>query len=292
MPRAMRVIAFGVLLGTLFAGAPGSVATADPADPVLPLPPPPTLPATTAPAALEPFLVVTGPTVGAVCGTASLLALLAPSLVQGFFKIPLDQLVSGHTLTQYTDTALYVCGFVPSPLTPTECANDVAIVDALRGVNPLIAQVIGLFPEGASIDTVLDVEKLLPSSTPIAQPVVDQLAALMHCARAGGVPPVQKSTRMALTPLSVAPPPPQAAETPASPGGAASPSGTEPVAEGVPGRGVGTATGAAIPGSPITLLETRFLNRHGTQWLALVIGLLLLCAAAGAWIWARGEEHG
>ena len=146
-----------VVLGVVLAAVLGRSASAQ-----VPLPPPPTLPPVSVPAPLEPVIAVAGPTVGPVCGTASLLALLAPSLAEGYLKLPLSSIVASDDLRAYANTALYLCGFVPFPLTPTQCQADSAVLDALRGLNPLAAQVVGLFPEGAAVDTVIAIEGLLP----------------------------------------------------------------------------------------------------------------------------------
>jgi len=281
-------VVWAALFGALIVGAPRGSAGADP---VLPLPPPPSLPATTPPAAIEPLLVVAGPTVGAVCGTVSLGALLAPSLAEGFFKIPLEQIVSGHRVTQYVDTALYVCGFIPSPLTATECRADAQVIDALRGLNPLVAQIVGLYPEGATVDTVIDIEQLLPAGPSLAQPVADALASTLQCTRAAGVPPVPLSTGPA-RPRPAAPAPAEATPAPSAVGAPplAPPALTPPTAP-APNEPIAAAAPPATPSSPLTILETRLLARHGPQWLAILIGLVLLAAAAGSRLWARGQER-
>jgi hypothetical protein len=289
MGRAWLVVAS--LLIVLLAAAP---AAADP----IPLPPPPTLPPTNPPASLQPYLVVAGPTAGAVCGTASLGALLVPSLVQGYFDIPLNSLVSGHLLTQYADSALYICGFIPAPLTPTECGTDEQIIDAVRDLNPLAAQVVGLYPEGATVDTILDIEQLLPSSAGVAQPVADQLAATLHCTRAGAVPPVPGATTSppgsgARRPLAGAP---ATTSAPAAPAGsvvvapvAPGPSPATPAALPVAATPEAVAAPVAAAPSDLRVLETKLVSRHGLQWLALILGILLLALAVGARVWARED---
>ena len=272
-----------VVLGVVLAAVLGRSASAQ-----VPLPPPPTLPPVSVPAPLEPVIAVAGPTVGPVCGTASLLALLAPSLAEGYLKLPLSSIVASDDLRAYANTALYLCGFVPFPLTPTQCQADGAVLDALRGLNPLAAQVVGLFPEGAAVDTVIAIEGLLPAGPSVATQLADELSVLMTCARSAGPP---------RTPTSTAPGAMPAASPAPVPGG--------PVGLGVLRPGVGgpppalgngavalaPATGAR-PGETLPrLFETRFVPRSGVQWLGLLLGLVLLAVSVLAWVLGRRAAH-
>jgi hypothetical protein len=45
---------------------------------------------------------------------------------------------------------------------------------------------------------------------------------------------------------------------------------------------------AAAP-SDLRVLETKLVSRHGLQWLALILGILLLALAVGARVWARED---
>ena len=289
---AKGVVASAVALTALTIGAGGASA-----GPAVPLPPPPALPPATPPQAVEPVLAVAGPTVGAACGTASLGALLTPSLLQGFFHIPLDQIIDGHTLTEYANTALYVCGFIPAPLTPSQCAVDAKILDALRGLNPLAAQIVGLYPEGAAVDTVLEIEQLIPSSTTVARPAVAALSHGLTCSRSAGVPPAGSSTCSSGTTPSatevpaVLPAPTTAPWSPAPRVALLAPAPPRPHAASVVTSPPARPAAPSAPGTPLArIFEARFVPRAGLQWLALALGIILLTAAAGAWWWTRDAE--
>jgi len=262
----------------------------------LPLPPPPTLPPTTPPASVKPFLAVAGPTAGALCGTASLGILLTPSLAQNFFHLPFDSLIDPHTFTGYGNTALYLCGFVPFPLTPTECSADDEMLDALRGVNPLIAQVVGLYPEGATIDTLLAVEQLLPTGPSVLAPEVTALSSLMSCSRQSGAPPTPAMPRTTMPPATPARGlTPRGAAAPAPPPGdqgqgptAAAVNATPIPAESSVGATGSPATAGSVAGIP-SAFATKLLARRGIEWLALLVGALLLAYSLVAWFWGRGK---
>ena len=273
MGRFRRAVVLGVVLTCLW----GTSASAQ-----LPLPPPPTLPPISVPAPLEPIIAVAGPTVGPVCGTASLLALLAPSIAEGYLKLPLSSLVDSATFRSYANTALYLCGFVPFPLTPTQCQADRAVVDALRGLNPLAAQVVGLSPEGATVDTVLAIEALLPSGPSVAGPLADELSLLMTCSRSAGPPTTPTAGRRgAMPPIQALPLPDRPVSLPAP--GVSSAGFTIPAS---PPAAVVRApsTGVALP----QVFETRFVPRSGVQWLGIALAALLFGWSLVAW---RSGHH-
>jgi hypothetical protein len=244
----------------------------------IPLPPPPTLP----PAAPQPFLVIAGPTVGAVCGTASLVVLLTPSLSQGYLHVPFDEIIDPHTLNAYAGTALYLCGFIPSPLTPTECSADVEMLDALRGLNPLAAQVVGLFPEGATIDTILDVEQLLPSGPTLVGPAVATLSKLMDCHRSAGAPPTLPPIHS--RPTHIAPP---VVSTTSVPSEVVVPRAlpSVPVQPAIQIPGAVTVTAP----SSVQIFTRNVSARTGLQVLGFVLGGLLIVVAIAGWLWSRAS---
>ena len=283
MLGARRVLPLAMVIAVLLAWV-----AIGPAKAQVPLPPPPSLPPVSVPDQLEPIIAVASPTAGPVCGTGSLLTLLAPSLVEGFFKIPLSSLLDSSTFRAYGRTALYVCGFVPYSLTPTQCEADRQIVDALRGLNPLAAQVVGLFPEGATVDTVLAIEALLPSGPSVAGPLVDQLEALMTCTRSAGAPAVPPTSEPLPEPL----PAPVAVADDGSGGGASGAgvggglgAGAAAVATPAAAAAPGETTQGALP----TIYETMFRQRTGVQRVGLMVGVLLLLGSAIGWLWSRRQ---
>jgi len=273
MGRILRTVAMGVLAACLLGTSAGAQI----------LPPPPALPPVAVPDALGPLIAVASPTAGPVCGTASLLSLLAPSLVEGFLDIPLSSLVDSETFRSYANTALYVCGFVPFPLTPAQCDADRKIVDALRGLNPLAAQVVGLFPQGATVDTVLALEQLLPTGPSVAGPLADELSALMLCTRSSGAPPTPEASE----PTDQAPPDipvqlPAPAPAPAGPA-------VDPARVQLPSVPAGGETRPAEMSLP-EVFETRLVERSGVQWLGIVVGLLLLAGSGAGWVVGRRPQ--
>jgi hypothetical protein len=279
MGRIRRTVAMGGVVIVVSACLLGGVVGAQ-------VPPAPVLPVPDLPAELDPIIAVTAPTLGPTCGTASLLALLAPSIAEGYLKIPVSLLIDSDAFRSYANAALYLCGFIPFPLTPTQCQLDTQIVDAIRGLSPLAAQVVGLFPEGATVDTVLAIEGLLPSGPSVAGPLADELAVLMSCKRSSGAPATPSS------PSSVPPPPAGPSPTAELPDAVVRPPTGSPLAT----VGPAAPSVTAAPARPETrsgvvpaVFETRLVPRSGVQWAGVLIGALLLAGSlAGWWSTRRG----
>ena len=288
MPRARHRARLAASAAVLWLGLATGSAAAD-----IPLPPPPALPPPTLPAAAAPLIAVTGPTLGPACGTASLLTLLAPSIAEGYLDIPLSSLIDSDTFRSYGNTALYVCGFIPFPLTPTQCQIDYQILDALRGLNPLAAQVVGLFPGGAAVDTVLAIEALLPTGPSVAGGLVDELSRLLQCTRSAGAPP--------LPPPATEPPPDTVAPAPEVP--APAPPFSSPLPTVTLGSGgnngatpepAATALPPTDPANELTgapqVFQTVLHERSGVQWLGVLLGAAVLLGSVAAWLWARRQR--